>query len=774
VRGWAINGAPRSPTGVRNLPLLPGQLVGRDAELSLLSRAIGDPDRRLTTLTGPAGTGKTRLACAAAAAIADCFADGSVFVDLAPLPEPGLVAGALAQALGLDVEGSRPTIRALGDYLAGRDMLVVLDNFEHVLEAAPLVADLLAMCPAPRFLVTSRAPLRLRWEHEHPLGPLALPDPARLPSAEELRSVPAVALFRERARAVRPDFEVTEANAASVAQVCALLDGLPLAIELAAARVRLYAPEALLSLRAQGIGFLDRAARDSPDRHRSLRAALDWSHGLLAPTEQTVFRRLAAFAGGFTLGGAEAVCGWGDCRAGAVGPAVETLAEHSLVAPIAAGDEPRFRLLEVVREYAAERLELAGEVEAAQRAHADYFLALAEAGAAEMPGPHEAAWLDRLELEHSNLRATLRACQANGRGATGLRLAAALWFFWYVRGHIPEGRSWLDRFLASDEAENGALAEALIGCGHLAWLMADLPAARARLDRALEIARALADPRQESLALTELAVVALMQGDTSGAVRLAEEGAALAATIGTVGALTWPLYWRGMTLQAAGELETARRCFQESAATSRAHGTSIGLAAAMSKLALLAYRQGDLDAAGEYLAQALPLQLSIGQKRAIGQSLLVAAAVAANRGEDARAVQLAAATEAMRSAIGSPLTDGDLVYFRPAMDAARARLGEPAHETARAEGLRLSLADAATLALAPPRAAARTGPGPLSARELEVAELVARGLTNREIADALVISPHTAIRHVEHILNKLGLRSRTQVAAWVAKQAQPG
>jgi predicted ATPase/class 3 adenylate cyclase len=451
-----------------NLPAELTTFVGREQQIEEVVRAI--EGRRLVTLTGPGGTGKTRLSLHVARVVEERFADGAFFVALAPLREPGLVPAAIAQALGLRQEPARPAIETVIDHLRDKRALVVLDNFEQVMEAAADVARLLEAAPASRLVVTSREPLHLQGEQEHPVPPLTLPDPQHLPSLQALTQFEAVSLFIDRARAVRPGFEVTTGNAPAVAEICARLDGLPLAIELAAARVKVLSPEAILGRLESRLTLLAGGARDLPARQQTLRGAIGWSYDLLGEDEQPFFARLAAFAGGCTLEAVEAVCAEGlglDSLDG-----VASLVNKSLLRQ-SERSESRFFMLETIREFATERLADLPNAAETHRRHAAYFLVMAEEAASELLGPKQAALLDTLEEEHDNLRTALTWAAKAGELATALRIGGALWRFWQMRGYLREGADRLGAIVDHPDAERdpAALAIALEGAGGIAYWM---------------------------------------------------------------------------------------------------------------------------------------------------------------------------------------------------------------------------------------------------------------------------------------------------------------
>ncbi|HSH81837.1 MAG TPA: adenylate/guanylate cyclase domain-containing protein, partial [Herpetosiphonaceae bacterium] len=451
-----------------NLPLQLTPFIGRERELAAVCERLLDVTTRLVTLTGPGGTGKTRLALQVAADLLDHFANGVWFVDLAPIADPSLLVSTIATALGVRETGGQSLLDSLKAYLREKQLLLVLDNFEQITAVADQVAALLAAAPALKVLVTSRVPLHVRGEHEYAVPPLPLPDRAAGTSPDRLSQYEAVRLFIDRARDVQAAFAVTNTNAPAVAEICHRLDGLPLAIELAAARVKLLSPEAILQRLDRPLKLLSGGARDLHTRQQTLRATIDWSYNLLAPKEQTLFRRLGVFTGGFDLAAVDAVCGTGD-EAGDVFDTVAALVDNSVVRPVETLDgEPRFTVLETIREYALERLEAAGETGGLRRHHVEYFLLLAERGDLELRGPNELAWLNRLETEHDNLRAALQWTLDQREAELGLRLVGALTLFWRYRGHWSEGHAWLERLLAvGDAAAPAVRARALAGAGNI-------------------------------------------------------------------------------------------------------------------------------------------------------------------------------------------------------------------------------------------------------------------------------------------------------------------
>src|SRR5437763_809906 len=480
--------APRALSARASLPPQPTPLIGRKREIEEVTDLLGRPDVRLVTLTGTGGTGKTRLAIQTAAGLLDAFADGVVFVGLAALQDPDLVMTTAAQALGIGTTSSETLAWDLARALRNRELLLVFDNFEHLLAAAQSVADVAADAAGVKLLVTSRAPLRLSAEHVYPVSPLPTPDSAE--DVDRLRQCESVALFETRAQAVRPDFAVTSANAAAVADVCRALDGLPLAIELAASRVGALPPAAMRRRLDHRLKLLVGGPQDAPERQRTLRATIDWSYELLEPAAQRLVVRLAVFAGGCTIDAAQSICGDDPD----VVDGLASLTDKGLTRLEGSAEEPRFTMLETIREDAAERLELSDAASTLRNRHAEYFLRVAEEAEPNLVGVgSHADWLDRLERDHDNFRAAVGWLETSGDGSSALRLRAALWRFWDLKGHLIEGRRQLQRALRADERPTAARAKALSGAADMALTCGDIAAGRLRAEEALELHRELQD-----------------------------------------------------------------------------------------------------------------------------------------------------------------------------------------------------------------------------------------------------------------------------------------
>jgi predicted ATPase/transcriptional regulator with XRE-family HTH domain len=708
-----------------NLSVQPTPLLGREADLRAVAALVRRADVRLVTLSGPGGVGKTRLSIAVGAALLDDFADGVYFVRLSRLTDPALVLPTIAQTLGVREAGGQPIAETLRNHLRESCLLLVLDNCEQVAAAGPELADLLAVCPALTLLATSRAALRLQGEHEYPVPPLGVPpitavrDSARAP--ERLTEYPAAALFVERARAARPDFALTAANAPAVAAICARLDGLPLAIELAAARVKLLPPAALLARLEHGLGMLAGGARDLAERQQAIRSTIAWSENLLATEERVLFRRLAIFAGGCTLEAAERVC----VAPEGVEPlgidlldGLSTLVDQSLVQPREEDGEPRFGMLHVIREYALERLEeesastgRAPEAEALRRAHAANVMALSEEAEPELTGPRAGMWLSRLEREHDNLRAALDWARERGELETGLRLAAAVFRFWMVRGHLREGRVWVESLLALEAEEatgepatvgarvGGVRARALRAAGVLALYQGDQAAAGVWLEQATALGRVVGDPLTVANALSSLGTTAMHQGDLERAGACLEESLALMRAVGERRDIAAVQINLGIVVYLRDDLERAETCFVEALALARPVGDRDLIATALANLASVALRLGNV-AEGEALGrEALALYRDLGDPRRCAVGLEGLASSSGMAGQAEHAARLLGAAAALRAAVGAPLPANELADIEQAVAEARAALGEEAWAAAFAAGEALALEAAIAEAL---------------------------------------------------------------------------
>jgi predicted ATPase/class 3 adenylate cyclase len=598
-----------------NLPLQPTPLVGREREVEEVVERLRSEEVRLLTLTGPGGTGKTRLALQAAADLLEEFDDGVFFVALATITDSELLASAIAEPLGVKESGDQLLEESLKAYLRDKHLLLVLDNFEQVLEGAPLVGELLGACPKTKVLATSRIPLRLYGEQEYPVPPLALPDPRVLPPVKVLTQYEAVRLFVERARAVKADFEVSNENAPAVAEICARLDGLPLAIELAAARVRLLSPQAMLTRLSNRLKLLKGGARDLPTRQQTLRGTIDWSYELLEEEEKSIFGRLSVFSGGRTLEAIEEICDpEGDLD---VLEGVESLLEKSLLRQEEGPNgESRFVMLETVHEYAREKLQESGEAEVIKGAHAEYFLALAEEAEPELKGPEQLEWLERLEAEHDNLRAALAWALESKEGELALRLTGALWWFWVVRGHFSEGRKWLEEALVGDRGLPVPLrAKALVGAGAIAAEQADIEKATAVLEEGVRLFRISEEAEGLANALNYLSYALSYGGKLDEAEALWEESLGLYRDSGNRWGEAEALNNLGMVSHLRDrDLDRSESIFKESLELRREVQDKRGIAMSLGNLGIVTRKKGDLDRAVAQLEEALALGRELADK----------------------------------------------------------------------------------------------------------------------------------------------------------------
>src|SRR6266566_3981380 len=615
-----------------NLPVQPTPLIGRAKEVALVQNLLRREEVRLLTLTGPGGIGKTRLGLQVAAELSDRFADGVFFVNLAPISDSTFVVPAIAQTLDLKETGEQSLHDLLQASLQDRQLLLLLDNFEQVLGAASQVADLLAACPRLKVLVTSRFVLHVRGEQEFAVPPLAVPSPTHLPDLVSLSQYEAVALFISRAQAVKPDFQVTNANALAVAEICAHLDGLPLAIELAAARVKLLPPEALLARLGQRLAVLTSRERDRPSRQQTLRNTIAWSYHLLDAEEQRLFWRLSVFAGGCRLSAIEAMCSTLGDQVEPVLDAVATLIDKSLLQQTEQeGEEPRLLMLETIREYGLEVLAASGEMESTRQAHALYYLTLAEEAEPELTGPRQAIWLERLEQEHENLRAVMQWSLEQAEGERGdartreiaLRLGGALRQFWYMRSYFSEGRDFLERALSrSDGVAASVRAKALFAATRLHVSLGYLDRAEALCEESLALYRELFDTAGIASSLHLLAAIAWGRGNLALARSQEEESLALFKELGDKSTVAYALVYLGNLSIDQGEYVRARSLLEDSLEMNKELGDTTSIADSLFNLARLCYlSQGDLTQAHTWLEESLALYRELGDKESIAYYL---------------------------------------------------------------------------------------------------------------------------------------------------------
>jgi predicted ATPase len=710
-----------------NLPVQRTGFVGRKKEVAAVKELLRREDVRLLTVTGPGGIGKTRLAVQVASELAEHFASGTHFVPLSSLGDPALIASAIVQALGIREAGGHSAIEILRKNLQDTSrapMLLLLDNFEHLIQAAPAVADLLAIAPKLKIIVTSRAALHVYGEHEFAVPPLALPDSRSKASLELLSQCPAVALFVQRAVAAKPDFELNRENAAAVCEICARLDGLPLAIELAAARVKVLSPALMLTRLASRLQLLTGGARDLPQRQQTLRAAMDWSYDLLSSAEQKLFRRLSVFAGGCNLEGVEAVC---DTKADLdldLLDGMASMVDKSLVQQVEHGKgESRFVMLETIREYAHEKLQASGEQPLTKRAQAAYCLVLAEEDATA----ESAQWLERFAFEHDNFRAALEWLTETGDAEWGLRLGTALFRFWEIREYLAEGRDSLAKLLklAGAQAPTKARARALFAAGVLAgeqgdyaWAEAlvgesqdiarqlgdktgvavslnalavlafdrgDVAVARARFEESLALWRETGDQKAVARALSNLASVFKVQGDYDRVRSLQAECLSIFQALGDRTGIAWSLNYQGDVARDQGD-SAARALYEQALAIFRELGDRWGVASTLADLGSLAREQGDYSTARSLYSESIKLFQELDHKRGIARLLECSACSAAAQSEAERSLRLAGAAAALRQNIGAPLTATEQAKLEAALKPARQALTNTVATTAWLEG----------------------------------------------------------------------------------------
>jgi predicted ATPase/DNA-binding CsgD family transcriptional regulator len=799
-----------------NLPLPLSRFIGREREIATLTRL---QDRTsLLTLTGPGGSGKTRLALRVAAERAQHSAHRVCWVELAALTDAALVPQAVATAAGLYEAERLPLPGALAAAFAGPSLLI-LDNCEHLIAACALLAEsLLRACPTLHILATSRERLRVSGEVVWRVRPLTVPDAA--PTVASLAESEAVQLFVERARGRLPNFALTEENAAAVATICQRLDGMPLALELAAARVAVLPVGQLAARLDDALRVLTGGERTAPPRQQALRATLDWSHTLLTAEERAMLRRLAVFAAGWELEAAEAVCGAEEIAGADALELLGQLVEKSLVAMAEEGGTARYSMLEVVRQYASERLTASGEAEDARRRHAMYYLAMVAEPASASVGAAQMAWVERLEREHDNLRAALHWAVEQEEAETALRLVGALWPFWEARGYLREGRQWLTAALGMADGGDPALrGKALRGAGLLATWQGDYPAARALHAESLTLYRSLGDRDSIAHALENLGMVAHEQGDYAAAAALHAESLGIRRELGDRRNIASSLNNLGLVKRGQGEYAAARALHEESLAIHRALRDQQGVGNELSNLGIMAYLQGDDAAARALHEESLALRRTLGDRRGIAISLnnlgLVAyrqgeyatartlhqeslairralgdasipesleglAAVAGAMGAASRAARLLGAASAWRTLHAAPLTPDERADQEGWIARARAGSALDVWDVAWAAGAAMPIEEIIAEALvtpspmlshhtdgpAQPNLAPAIYPDGLTAREVDVLREVAAGKSNKEIAESLSISGRTVDRHIANLYMKIDAHNKADAAAY--------
>jgi predicted ATPase/DNA-binding CsgD family transcriptional regulator len=794
-----------------SLPVQLTSFIGRGSELAEIASLL--ETRPLVTLTGPGGVGKTRLAIQSAARLQSSVADGVWLVELAALVDARLVPQAVARTLGVREYAGRALMDVLVEALYAKQLLLLMDNCEHLVDAcAELANRLLQGCPRLRILATSREPLNVAGETVWQVPPLRVPDRREAISLADVESSEAVQLFVDRARNSTPDFALTDQNIYAVGQVCQRLEGIPLAIELAAARMRILPVEEIAVRLDDHFTLLSTGARTSPTRHQTLRATVAWSYALLTGPEREMFEQLSVFAGGWTLEAVEAICVGSDLDSIEVLDVLGRLLEKSLVIADQSITPTRYRMLEMLRQYGAECLRARHAENEVRRRHATYFLELLERAEEAITGARQAACLDLLEQEHDNLRAALRWAMESGEIQHGLRLCWIMWRFWWVRGYLSEGRQRVAELLrlARPAGASALLSRGLVSAGLLAMWQADYLAGSAYLEDACTMARRFADQSAEAFALAFLTRVRRDQGDEATAqhvganavklfrrqddawglavalhflglateardVRAArllfEESAAIFKKLGNAWDIAMPLRGLGDAAYLSGDAETARLRFSQSLELFRARGDEWSVAMLSTQLAFAELALRHWERAASLLQQSLDGWRKLGHRRGTVLALAGFASLVADRGNLIRAATLLGAAEAACEQNRIALEPVARVTCDARVARVRRRLGASRFTAAWDEGRRLSLDDALNATTASrdnPVETVLTLKSGLTRREHEVARLVALGLTNREAGEKLVISERTVDRHVENILRKLGCTSRAQIAARVS------
>ena len=803
--------------GKHNLPAPRTSFVGREREMVEIKRELAMT--RLLTLTGAGGSGKTRLALEVARDLDGAYPDGVWLVELAPLSEGALVPQAVAQALGVQEHPGRPLSDVLVDAVRRQEMLLVMDNCEHLIEAAAhLIDTFLDACPHLRILATSREPLGTVGEVNWLVSPLSVPSTQRVPTIEHLDAHEATRLFVQRASAKRSNFLLRPENALAVANICRRLDGLPLAIELAAARVGALSVEQLSERLANSLGLLTGGARTVVPRQRTLKATLDWSHELLGEQERALFRRLSTFMGGWTLEAAYAVGAGEGVSEDDVVDLLSALVDKSLVMTEAVEDRGiRYRMLEPVRQYALEKVKGTEEIETIKRRYAAFFLGLAEEAALAFPGPQEIGWAIRLEDDHDNLRRALSWSLESGEDTVlGLRIASALAWFWRGHGHLGEGVRWLEKALSEDDgAAPTARAGALHGLGIMLEDWSDLARSEAAFEEALALYEKHGDAGRVAQCLATLGWTAILRGDSARAKAFFDQSLVSGQSVENRRDIPRILSGLAAAAFGGGDLERARGLWEEAATLHRLQGESLGVAAVLAEMGYSELALGNQERAKALLEETLAMGRKLNNKQTVGGSLLclgIAAvlggdperaetllkdSLAINReleskadiaegleglaevatvlSQHARAARLWGSAATLRQ-VSRPWVSTERMLHEPQLAAARSRLDEATWEAAFTEGKTMGLEEAVEYALseeeplastpAPQQPSPDQGPT-LTDREEEVAVLVGRGITNRQIAAELHLSEHTAATHVRRILKKLGLRSRSQIGSWM-------
>jgi len=762
------------------LPTRLTTFIGRQQEIADLSDMLSRQDQRLVTITGPGGIGKTSLAIQVSSNVDGKYRDGVCFVSLAPVRDPAFVATAISTALGLQERGSRDPRETLTTYLFEKHLLLVLDNFEQVIDAGPLVTELLLACPALTVLTTSRTSLHLDGEQEFPISPLGIPRPGQRPSLQQLTQHEAVDLFVQRARLHRPDFQLATDNMDAVIEICRRLDGLPLAIELVATRIKLLSPPDLLTRLGQRLPLLTGGPRNLPVRQQTMQDTIAWSYDLLNADHQQLFRYLSVFAGGWTLDAAEGVCGedssHGRTSAVNVLDGLSALVDQSLVQQIEHHDASRFMMLEMVREYGRNRLEEQPESDTIRERHAAYFLAAAEAAAPHLDGGDPVPYLNQLEADHDNLRAALAWLRETVDTERGLVMVGYLREFWYIRGHLSEGRAQADIFLKLPGATTPThgRAMALATAAWLAlWQGSDNAIVHA--EEALAIWRTVGDETHVPFLLITLGLaVDHFRGDMEQARSLNVQSLEMARAIGDARSIAMSLHNLGAYAWRCGDKARAMALNEESMTVARDAGNLQTFALALGGLGYFALVDNELDRASELLQQRLRLYSNLADTWGIVRTLDYLAAIAVARKQAEPALRLLASAATLRNRTGIMRSPNDRAYL-DSVDAELVTMyGEAAFQSAWAQARTLppddvirDVLEAEPFAAPPP---APNYPDHLTKREVEVLRLIATGHSNRQIADILFLSPRTIERHIANVYLKIDVHTKAEATAYAQRQ----
>ena len=801
-----------------NLPTQLSSFIGREHSIAELKSLLSTT--RLLTLTGAGGSGKTRLALQVAGKLLAEFEHGVWWVELAALTDPVLVPQQVASSLGIPEQPGRPLMNTLSDALQTRKLLLLLDNCEHLVVAcARLVETLLHSCADLRILTTSREALNIASETTWSVPSLRVPDAYHLPPMEGLVKYEAVHLFIERAASALPIFRLTQENAPALAQVCRRLDGMPLAIELAAARVRVLSVEQIATRLDDSYRLLAGGSRTALPRQQTLQATIDWSYNLLSEKEQTVFRRLSVFAGGFTLEAVEVVCAGESIEENEILDLLSHLLDKSLVQMEERSGEARYRLLETIRQYGQDKLQQIGEVALVRLRHRDWCVDLAERAEPELLSAEQGIWFDRLETEHDNLRTALRWALERGEAETVARIGASVWHFWQFRGYLSEGRRWLEVALAAFSERTALRAKALLAAGLLAFYQDDYVRANVLLEESLELSRTHSERQGIAYALNALGSLAQKTGDYERATTFYEESLPLLRELGDQRVMAFTLSGFGLAMLYQGDNERAALICGESLALSRERGDPQSIAGSLTSLAIplleggdherartlceesltmrqqlgdkggsahtlailgrIAMHQSDYERATTCYEKSLTLRQETGEKEGIATALEGLAAVAGVGGQPLNAARLYGSAESLRDTLGAPLTPTDRSYYEQTVAAIRAQLDEALFARAWAEGRAMTLEQAIAAAkqvkaaehITPAKvrthvetsstSPSRGNPFGLTSREIDVLRLLTQGLTYAQIAEQLIISPRTADAHLRSIYGKLGVTSRS-------------